>query len=336
MITADDIRQAENRIRGEVRITPLLSSDRLNRQLPFDLHIKADCLQRTGSFKFRGACNAVFSLASPGQPVIAFSSGNHAQAVALAAALSGREATIIMPEDAPQAKIDGTRSYGAEVVLYNRYSENREEIGEKLAKDKGAELIRPYDDVRVIAGQGTAGLEIAEQARHAGFIPDSFICCCGGGGLMAGSATALADAFSGIHLYTAEPADFNDTERSLASGNYEENDPKARSICDAIVTPTPGRITFPINQKLARAGLSVTDDEALQAMRIGWDYFKLTIEPGGAVALATALSEAFTTHFNDTQTGRDADQRRQIVVMASGGNCDKEMFLRALDSQPKY
>jgi len=241
-----------------------------------------------------------------------------------------------MPEDAPQAKIDGTRSFGAEVVLYNRYTENREEIGEKLAKDKGAELIRPYDDVRVIAGQGTAGLEIAEQARHAGFTPDSFICCCGGGGLMAGSATALADAFSDIHLYTAEPADFNDTERSLASGNYEENDPKARSICDAIVTPTPGRITFPINQKLTRAGLSVTDDEALQAMHIGWDYFKLTIEPGGAVALAAALSEAFLAHFNDTQTGKEAGQRRQIVVMASGGNCDKEMFLRALDSQPKY
>ena len=153
---------------------------------------------------------------------------------------------------------------------------------------------------------------------------------------MAGSATALADAFSGIHLYTAEPADFNDTERSLASGNYEENDPKARSICDAIVTPTPGRITFPINKKLAKAGLSVTDDEALQAMRIGWDYFKLTIEPGGAVALAAALSEAFLTHFNDTQTVEKTGQRRQIVVMASGGNCDKEMFLRALHSQPKY
>ena len=336
MVTPVIIQNAHQLIGDTIVTTPLLSSERLNRHLPFDLHIKAECLQRTGSFKFRGACNAVFSLSTDGQPVIAYSSGNHAQAVALAASLSGRNATIIMPEDAPQAKIDGTRAYGAEVVLYDRYTQSREEIGERLATEQNAELIRPYDDYRVIAGQGTAGLEIAQQAKNAGFIPDSFICCCGGGGLMAGSSLALQDAFPNIHLYSAEPADFDDTARSLASGERQKNAASARSICDAIVTPMPGELTFPIVQKLARAGLSVSDEQALQAMRVGWDYFKLTIEPGGAVALAAALSQAFTTHFNDTQTGKKAAQRRQIVVMASGGNCDKEMFLRALDSQPKY
>ncbi len=336
MVSTEIIRQAQTRINDIITTTPLLSSDRLNRQLPFDLHIKAECLQRTGSFKFRGACNAVFSLTQPGQPVIAFSSGNHAQAVALAALLSGRKATIIMPADAPQAKIDGTRAYSAEVVLYDRYSESREEIGKRLASEQGAELIRPYDDERVIAGQGTAGLEIATQAKAAGFTPDSFICCCGGGGLMAGSATALNDAFPITHLYTAEPADFDDTARSLASGQRQQNDISARSICDAIVTPTPGEITFPIISSLARAGLSVRDEEALQAMRIGWDYFKLTIEPGGAVALAAALSDAFLVHFNKTETDNNKNSRRQIVVMASGGNCDSDMFMRALSSKSRY
>ena len=336
MVSTQIIRQAQTRIQDIITPTPLLSSDRLNRQLPFDVHIKAECLQRTGSFKFRGACNAVFSLTQPGQPVIAFSSGNHAQAVALAGLLSGRKATIIMPEDAPQAKIDGTRAYSAEVVLYDRYSESREEIGKKLASEQGAELIRPYDDARVIAGQGTAGLEIAAQAKAAGFTPDSFICCCGGGGLMAGSATALHDAFPSTHLYTAEPADFDDMARSLASGKRQQNDVSARSICDAIVTPTPGEITFPIIASLARAGLSVSDEEALQAMRIGWDYFKLTIEPGGAVALAAALSDAFLAHLEETETDHHKGTRRQIVVMASGGNCDSDMFLRALNSRTRY
>ena len=336
MVTPVIIQNAHQLIGDTIVTTPLLSSDRLNRQLPFDLHIKAECLQRTGSFKFRGACNAVFSLSTDGQPVIAYSSGNHAQAVALAASLLGRNATIIMPEDAPQAKIDGTRAYGAEVVLYDRYNQSREEIGERLATEQNAELIRPYDDYRVIAGQGTAGLEIAQQAKNAGFIPDSFICCCGGGGLMAGSALALQDAFPNIHLYSAEPADFDDTARSLASGERQKNAASARSICDAILTPMPGELTFPIVQKLARAGLSVSDEQALQAMRIGWDYFKLTIEPGGAVALDAALSDAFLEQFHATQSGSDTNKRRQIVVMASGGNCDSDMFMRALDSQPKY
>ncbi len=325
MPLTDLINQAEKRIRPYLVTTPLLTSDRLNQKLPFDLYVKADCLQRTGSFKFRGACNAVFSLGPDVPAVIAYSSGNHAQAVALAARLSGRRATIIMPEDAPRAKIKGTHAYGAETVLYNRYTQSREEIGTELAAKFQAELIRPYDDMRVIAGQGTAGLEIAEQARRAGFIPDIFISCCGGGGLMAGSASALAAAFPATVFHTAEPAGFDDTARSLAAGCPVANDPAARSVCDAIVTPEPGTLTFPIIRALGASGLVVSDDAALGAVRAAWDYLKITLEPGGAVALAAALAPEFI----DRQSG--AGQRARVVVMGSGGNCDTDIFMRALD-----
>jgi len=322
-VTHNAIVEAEARISAYKIETPLLSSDRLNQKLPFDLFIKADCLQRTGSFKFRGACNAVFSLQEPGQPVLAYSSGNHAQAVALAARLSGRSATIVMPEDAPVAKIEGTRSYGADVVLYDRYSQSREEIGVELAAQRSAELIAPFDDVRVIAGQGTAGLEIARQLKGLGRQLDVFFCCCGGGGLMAGTSVALNDAFAGAELYTAEPAGFDDTARSLAAGERVQNDPDARSICDAIVTPSPGQLTFPIVQRLAAGGKVVTDEAALSAMKTAWDYFKLTVEPGGAVALAAALDEGFIAR-------RKTSERICVVAMISGGNCDEDMFARAL------
>jgi threonine dehydratase len=200
-VTIHDIRRADAAIRPAVLETPLLTSDRLNATLPFDLYLKAESLQRTGSFKFRGACNAVFGLEDPEQAVIAFSSGNHAQAVALAAKLASRKATIIMPKDAPTAKIEGTKSYGVEVVLYDRYTESREEIGAHYAKQTGANLIKPYDDVRVIAGQGTAGCEIVRQSEALSLTPDTFISCCGGGGLIAGTAIALSDSFPDITLY---------------------------------------------------------------------------------------------------------------------------------------
>lgn len=324
-VTYQAIFEAEARISPFKTETPLLFSDRLNQKLPFDLFVKADCLQRTGSFKFRGGCNAVFSLEEPGKPVLAYSSGNHAQAVALAARLSGRTATIIMPEDAPEAKIEGTRSYGAEVVLYDRYSQSREEIGAKLAEQQSAELIAPYDDERVIAGQGTAGLEIARQLARLDRQLDVFFCCCGGGGLMAGTSLALSKHFPEAKLYTAEPEGFDDTARSLAAGERLENDPAARSICDAIVTPCPGQLTFPIVRRLAAGGRVVSDEAALRAMRTAWDYFKLTVEPGGAVALAAALDKEF---IDSTQ----ASNRQTVVAMISGGNCDRDMFSRALNT----
>ena len=324
-VTIQSILDAENRIIPYKIETPLLSSDRLNQKLPFDLFVKADCLQRTGSFKFRGGCNAVFSLDEPDTPVLAYSSGNHAQAVALAARLSGRKATIVMPEDAPAAKIEGTRSYGAEVVLYDRYTQSREDIGSKLAQQQSAELIAPFDDERVIAGQGTAGLEIARQLKMLDRQLDVFFCCCGGGGLMAGTSLALAEHFPQAELYTAEPAGFDDTARSLVAGHRLANDPAARSICDAIVTPSPGQLTFPIVQRLAAGGKVVSDEAALGAMKTAWDYFKLTVEPGGAVALAAALETGFIASQNSTT-------RKTIVAMISGGNCDAERFAEALDA----
>lgn len=323
---------AKNRIRGEVFVTPLLTSDRLNQKLPFDLYIKAECLQRTGSFKFRGACNAVFSLRDPSQSIIAYSSGNHAQAIALAARITKRRATLIMPEDAPKAKIAGVKAYGAEVILYDRYKISREEIGESLAHERHAELIKPYDDLRVIAGQGTAGLEITEQARERGITPDIYICGCGGGGLMAGSATALADIFPACHLYTAEPEHFDDTARSLLSGRHEHNSPEARSICDAILTPSPGILSFPIISKLAKGGLSVSDTQALGAMQVAWDYFKLTVEPGGAVGLAACLDPKFCAQIIKESDGK----RKTVITIASGGNCDREIFAQSLQQSHAF
>lgn len=324
-LSFQSILNAETRISPHKIITPLLTSDRLNQKLPFDLFVKADCLQRTGSFKFRGACNAVFSINLPDKPILAYSSGNHAQAVALAARLSGRKATIVMPEDAPIAKIDGTRSYGADVVLYDRYTQSREEIGSKLAIEQSAELIAPYDDERVIAGQGTAGLEIAQQLNSLKRELDIYFCCCGGGGLMAGTSLALNQHYRQAKLFTAEPNGFDDTARSLAMGTRQKNDPSARSICDAIVTPSPGLLTFPVIQRKAAGGKVVTDEEALSAMKTAWDYFKLTVEPGGAVALAASLQPDFIA----SQTG---DKRKTVVAMLSGGNCDQDMFERALTS----
>ena len=322
-LSFQSILDAETRISPHKIITPLLSSDRLNQKLPFDLFVKADCLQRTGSFKFRGACNAVFSLDASNKRVLAYSSGNHAQAVALAARLSGRKATIVMPEDAPTTKINGTRSYGADVVLYDRYTQNREEIGAALADEQAAELIAPYDDERVIAGQGTAGLEITQQLHSLQRELDVFLCCCGGGGLMAGTSLALSQQFKGAKLYTVEPAGFDDTARSLVSGSRQTNATSARSICDAIVTPTPGLLTFPIVQNKAAGGKVVTDQEALSAMKTAWDYFKLTVEPGGAVALAAALQE-------DVIKIHRTRKRKTVVAMLSGGNCDQDIFAQAL------
>lgn len=329
MITADTIFHAEKKIRPHIFTTPLLTSDRLNFILPFDLYIKAECLQRTGSFKFRGATHAVACLNVPNQPVIAFSSGNHAQAVALAAHIFGRNATIIIPEDAPDSKITGARSYGAQIVLYDRYKQNREQIGRALATEQNAVLIPPYDDPYVIAGQGTAGIEIVRQVQDMHVEPDIFICCCGGGGLMAGTSIILHQAFPHIDLHSAEPENFDDMARSLASGQRQINNPQARSICDAIVTPSPGEMTFPLIHSLAHSGFAVTDIEALAAMHIAWAYFKLVLEPGGAVALASALQESFI----DT---RPRDARQSVVVMASGGNCDKDIFRQALATNSRF
>lgn len=319
MITYDDISVAYERIAHLIVKTPLLTSDRLNDLLGFRLFIKAEPLQRIGAFKFRGACNALLSLPDSEKHIIAFSSGNHAQAVALVSRLTGRHATIIMPEDAPKAKIEATKSYGADVILYDRYRESREEIGARISAQTGAILVKPYDDERVICGQGTIGIELAAQMRD--LSPYRLYCCAGGGGLISGLSVALHDSYPELPIYAAEPKDFDDIARSLDSGEICHNDPEARSICDAIVTPCPGALTFPIMKAHLAGGVGVTDDDALRAMATMWRHLKLVVEPGGAVAVAAALA------LKDTDP---SVQGKDVIAIASGGNVDDAIFARAL------
>ncbi len=327
MTNIKDIFKANERIKKEVINTPLLSSDRLNEILPFNLFLKAESLQRIGAFKFRGACNAVFIVKDTKKNVIAYSSGNHAQAVALAAKIASLNATIIMPNDAPKIKIEGTKSYNPKIIFYDRYTESREKIGKKIAYEKNLELIKPYDDTRVIAGQGTAGLEIVEQMRTINKEIDAYICCCGGGGLMAGTSIAISHFHKNCNFFTAEPLLFNDTAISLKTGQLHVNNPNSRSICDAIVTPTPGKITFPILQKFNTNGFVATDEEVLHAMHLAWKYFKVVLEPGGAVALATAVNNKNFPSFLKRK------KRNNVVIMASGGNCDNKIFIKALETK---
>jgi threonine dehydratase len=314
------IRAAADRIAGRAVMTPLLESPAVNARLGGRLLVKAEPLQRTGSFKFRGAYNTLAQLAPEQRRrgVVTWSSGNHAQGVAAAAQLLGLPALIVMPADAPAIKIANTRGYGAEVVLYDRIREVREEIGTRIAGERGATIVAPYDEPGVIAGQGTCGLEIAAQARAAGAALDAVLVCCGGGGLTAGIATALASEAPQTPVYLVEPAEFNDTGRSLAAGERLANAPGGASFCDALLAPTPGELTFAINRRLVKGALAVTDLEVARAMAVAFNDFKLVVEPGGAVALAAALS------------GKIEVKGRTIAVVASGGNVDQATFYAAL------
>lgn len=315
------IEAAAVRLKGHARITPLLSSPFLDEIAGRRVLVKAECLQHTGSFKYRGARSAVSALsdAQRRNGVIAYSSGNHAQGVALAAKQFGASAVIIMPSDAPKMKIDNTRALGAEVVLYDRATEDRDAIGTKLSDDRGLTLIRPFDEPEVIAGQGTCGLEIATQAAELGVTEADVIVCCGGGGLTSGIALALETHAPGMRVRPAEPEGFDDVTRSLASGQIERNTGGANGLCDAIVTPQPGNMTFPIMHRLCGPGIVVTDEEAQKAMSQAFARLKLVAEPGGAVALAAAL-------YHGDQI--DADT---VICTISGGNVDRAVFLHALD-----
>ncbi len=314
------IEAARQRMNGEAIRTPLMSSPFLDEIAARKVLIKPECLQRTGSFKFRGGWSAVSALEPEVRKrgVIAFSSGNHAQGVALAASLHGVPAVIIMPRDAPKIKIENTRAYGAEVVLYDRANEDRDAIGATLSEERGLTLIRPYDEPLVIAGQGTVGLEIAEQAQEAGIEKAEVLVCCGGGGLTSGVALALEARAPGLKVRTAEPEDFDDVARSLASGKIERNAALSGSICDAIITPQPGNITFPILKRLCGAGIAVTEEEALRAMVLAFQRLKIVVEPGGAVALAAALF-----HGDELETD-------SVIAVASGGNVDSAIMADAL------
>jgi len=314
------IEAAAERLKGHARRTPLLSSPFLDRIAGRRLLVKAECLQHTGSFKFRGAWSALSALDpdTRAKGVIAFSSGNHAQGVAAAARAYGVPAVIVMPADAPEAKVAGTRGLGAEVVLYDRATQDRDALGARLAAERGLTLIKPFDEPLVIAGQGTCGLEIAEQAAEAGVTEADVLVCCGGGGLTSGIALALEARAPGLRVRPAEPEGFDDVKRSLEAGRIERNAALSGNICDAIITPQPGNLTFPILHRLCGPGLAVSEEEALRAMRLAFRHLKIVAEPGGAVALAAAL-------FRPAEISGDA-----VICTVSGGNVDPAIFARAL------
>ena len=319
-VTIADIHAANDRLAPVVRRTPVLHSPFLDDIAGRRVLVKAECLQHTGSFKFRGAWSALSAM-QPDQRargVIAFSSGNHAQGVALAAKMHGVPAVIVMPADAPRMKIENTRALGGEVVLYDRGSQDRDIIGAALAQERGLNLVKPFDDPMVIAGQGTAGLEMAEQLKAMGETPQQLLVCCGGGGLTSGIALAAAETLPDTKVHPVEPQGFDDVARSLRSGHIETNNQLAGSLCDAIITPRPGDLTFPILAAHCGHGIAVTEDEALHAVALAWARLKIVVEPGGAVALAAAL-------FHAEQLTGDS-----VAVVTTGGNVDQDVFLRAL------
>ena len=319
------IEAAAGRLAGHARRTPLLSSPFLDEIAGRRVLVKAECLQHTGSFKFRGAWASITALpeAARARGVIAFSSDNHAQGVALAARMHGMRAVIVMPSDAPQLKIANTRALGAEIVLYDRAHDDRDAIGASLAAEQGLALIKPFDAEQTIAGQGSVGLEIAAQAAEEGVTQGDVLVCCGGGGLTSGIALALEGHAPGLRARPAEPEGFDDTARSLAAGAIRRNDRLDGSICDAIVTPQPGDLTFPIMARLCGPGLVVSEDEALRAMGLAFLRLKIVLEPGGAVALAAALFRP------------DAIAGDTVIAVASGGNVDPGLFVRALATLPE-
>ncbi|MBK3804136.1 pyridoxal-phosphate dependent enzyme [Azospirillum brasilense] len=317
-----DIVEAAARLDGFAVRTPLLENALLNERVGGRVLLKPEVLQRSGSFKFRGAFNRLSQL-TPAERrggVVAWSSGNHAQGVAAAAALLGMPAVIVMPSDAPALKIANTRGYGAEVVLYDRWTESREAIATAIAEERGAATVPPYDHPQIMAGQGTVGLEIAAQAQAIGAVPDDVIAPCSGGGLMSGVATAVRHSFPDARLWAAEPAGFDDVARSLAAGERVENVAGQRSICDALLTPTPGALTFPVMKDLLSGSLAVTDAEVKAAMAYAFTVLKLVVEPGGAVGLAAVL------------TGKLPAAGRTVAVVLSGGNVDAATFTDALAS----
>jgi threonine dehydratase len=321
-ISLADIQQAHSRIREHIVHTPLMESETLNALLKARVLVKAETLQKTGAFKFRGACNRALQLTDAQRKggIVAWSSGNHALAIAAVSNRLGIPATIIMPEDAPKAKIEGARYYGATVRLYDRIKEDREAIGAEIAAKNGAVIVPPYDDPYIMAGQGTVGLEIIQQASDAGAKLDAVIAACSGGGLIAGTAIAIKGTSPDTLVYASEPAGFDELARSLKSGQPESNPPGATSICDSLQVARPGKLTFEVNKALLAGSLVVTDDEVRQAMKAAYQHLKLVVEPGGAVPLAALLS------------GKLDVAGKTVAIVLSGGNVDTPVFIQALNA----
>lgn len=314
--TAADVAQAAGRLKGVALRTPLIASPVLDAAAGGRIFLKAETLQRTGSFKFRGAYNKISMIPMDRRAggVVAFSSGNHAQGVAAAAQLLAMSAVIVMPRDAPRPKRERTAAFGAEIVLYDRNSEDREAIARDIAAQRGAVLVPPYDDPMIIAGQGTAGREIVEDMEAMGLAPDIVVVTASGGGLAAGIALAVKEKHPQARLFTAEPAGFDDHARSFRSGTRETNAAMSGTICDALMSPSPGKITFEINRALIGEGVTATDEEVARAVAFAFRELKLVVEPGGAVGLAALLA------------GRLDVRGKTAVAVLSGGNVDPELF----------
>jgi threonine dehydratase len=318
--TAVDVAAAQNVLRGIAVRTPLINAPVLDELLGARVFLKLETLQRTGSFKFRGAYNKIASIAPDKRAagVVAYSSGNHAQGVAAAAALLGLRATIVMPADAPAAKRRRTEALGAEIVLYDRDKEDRALIGERIARERGATLVPPYDDALVIAGQGSIGAEIVEDLRALGLAPEIVLVGASGGGLAAGVALGVSAEAPAAALYIVEPEGFDDTLRSFASGRRESNARLSGTLCDALMSATPGALTFPITRALIGKGFTVTDEEVKRALRYAFEELKLVVEPGGAVGLAALLA------------GKLNVRGKVVATILSGANVDAELFAKLI------
>lgn len=319
-VTFADIEAAAARLDGLVVKTPLIESPALNRRLGARVLLKPETLQHAGAFKFRGAMNRISQLTAEerARGVVACSSGNHAQGVALVARMLGAPAVIVMPADAPAMKVANTRGYGAEVIHYDRYSEDRDAITREIAATRGMTIVWPFDDADIVAGQGTVGLELVGQTKDLGASLDVVLTPVGGGGLAAGVSTAVKHLSPGAQVYGVEPSAFDDTARSMVSGHREKIDPAARSICDALQTPSPGEITFAINHRTLDGVLTVSDAQVAEAIRYAYTTLKLVVEPGGVVGLAALLAG-------------ELDVSGQTVgIVLSGGNIDPALFSRIL------
>ncbi len=319
-VTFADIEAAARAIEGLAVVTPLIESPHLNDHLGGRVLLKPETLQRGGAFKFRGAMNKISRLSDEERKrgVVACSSGNHAQGVALAARMVGAPAVIVMPADAPAMKVANTRDYGAEVIFYDRYSDDRDAITRAIAQERGMTIVWPFDDYDIAAGQGTVALELEAQARALGAHLDLALTPVGGGGLAAGVSTALRHLSPATEVYGVEPAAFDDTARSIATGTRVFADQTARSICDSLLSPAPGLKTLPINAANLSGVVTVTDAEVAESMRFAFTWLKLVVEPGGCVGLAALLA------------GKVKLDGRTAAVVLSGGNVDPDLFSRVL------
>lgn len=320
IVKINDIIKARKILSSHVITTPLVYDFYLSKKFQSNIFFKTENIQRTGSFKIRGAYNKIYNstINENSKGVLAWSSGNHAQGVAEAANIFNINSTIVMPKDAPDNKIHGTKSRGAKIIFYDRNTENREEIGLSIAEKNNLIIIPPYDDKYVIAGQGTIGLEIIKQIKQFNLSLDKVLVPTGGGGLAAGIATAIKNSHNNVDIYTVEPNHYSDYSKSLQCKKIIRNNMNTLSICDSLLAREPGRITFKINKNLIKKGITVTDVQALKAVKYAYRNLGLVVEPGGAVGLASILNKKLNI------------KNKNIVVVLSGSNIDPLIFKKAI------